>query len=167
MEIHRFELAKTRKKGRTEVDAVTRRVDRSGEAAAPELETEMDMLEALIEACDDAANLSTAGERSAAYREGHSAALRYARICVLDQMASAAMDFTDTSDNGEHRSERHRARTLAALRTISQRLSDALHTNPEDDVAAGYRDGILIALDLTEEQERAVQRELGCATLTG
>ncbi|MGV0579847.1 hypothetical protein ABQF17_17640 [Mycolicibacterium elephantis] len=149
------------------MDAVMRRVDRSGEAAASEVETEMDVLEALIEACDDAANLSTAEERSAAYRKGYSAALRYARICVLDQMASAAMDFTDASHNGDHRPERHRARTLAALRTISQRLSDALHTNPEDDVAAGYRDGILIALDLTEEQERAVQRELSCATLTG
>ena len=67
----------------------------------------------------------------------------------------------------DHRPERHRARTLAALRTISQRLSDALHTNPEDDVAAGYRDGILIALDLTEEQERAVRRDVRCATLTG
>lgn len=135
-----------------------RRADGPSEAATSNEQTEMDVLEVLIKACDDAAIPSTAEERSAAYRKGYAAALRYARICVLDQMASAAMDFADG---------RHRARTLAALRTIAQRLSEELRTDLEDDVAAGYRDGIRVALDLTEEQERAVQRELSCATLTG
>ncbi len=150
------------------MDAVTGHTGRPIEAATSDEHTELDALEkALVKACDDVANASAAGDRSAAYRKGYTAALRYARICVLDQIASAAMDFMKASRNGDRRWERHRTRTLAALRTISQRLSEALRANPEDDVAAGYRDGILVALELTEEQERAVQRELSCTTLTG
>lgn len=150
------------------MNAVTGRTGQPSEAAASSEQSELDVLEkALVKACAEVANASTAGERGAAYRKGRTAALRFARICVLDQMASAAMDFTNVSGNGDGRSERDRNRTLAALGTISQRLSEALRAHPEDDVAAGYRDGIRAALELTEEQERAVRRDVRCATLTG
>ncbi|MDQ2637837.1 MAG: hypothetical protein M3Y83_13255 [Actinomycetota bacterium] len=150
------------------MNAVMGRAGQPSEAATSSDQSELDVLEkALVKACDDVANTSTAGERSAAYRKGYTTALRFARICVLDQIASAAIDFTNISGNGDGRSERDRSRTLAALGTISQRLSEALRAQPEGDVAAGYRAGIRAALVLTEEQERAVQRELGCATLTG
>ncbi|MGE2725197.1 hypothetical protein [Mycolicibacterium pulveris] len=126
--------------------------------------TELDALEEALAAAYDAPT----GERTAMYHKGYTAALRFARICILDQMAIIAMDFTNASGNGERWTVRHRTRTLAALRTISQRLSEALRSQPNDDVAAGYRDGIRVALELTTEQERAVQqREQRCATLTG
>lgn len=143
------------------------RTGQPSEAATSSAQSDLDVLEkALVKACDDVTNTSTA-ERSAAYRKGYTAAFRFARICVLDQIASAAMGFTNVSSNGDGRSARNRNRTLGALGTISQRLSGALRAQPEDDVAAGYRDGIHAALELTEEQERAVQRDLRCATLTG
>lgn len=132
-----------------------RRTDLPGEAATPADRTELDALE---EALAKAGGALT-GERSAAYRKGYTAATRFARICVLDQMAVIAMDFTNASRNGERWSQRHLTRTLAALRTISQRLAEALRAEPRDDVAAGYRDGIQVALELTRERERAVQRE--------
>lgn len=131
------------------------RTEPPGEAATSVDRTALDALE---EALAKAGGAST-GERSAAHRKGYTAALRFARLCVLDQMAVIAMDFTNASRNGERWSQRLRARTLAALRKISQRLSEALRAESHDDVAAGYRDGIRVALELTREQERAVQRK--------
>lgn len=100
--------------------------------------------------------------RSPAYIRGYTAAIRYARICVLDRIAAAAVDFIDDPRPYELRRDRERLRTIVALRSIATRLVQELRSDPEDEVAAGYRRGIVVALEVISDQEREVQQESEC-----
>ncbi|MBX5488918.1 hypothetical protein MHAS_02325 [Mycolicibacterium hassiacum DSM 44199] len=145
------------------MDAVPEHSEPSGQrvpdGGRPGVMVDMELLERAL----DRAGHDIGDDGSAEYRKGKEAALRFARICVLDEIAIAAAHFIDQVD-GDGRADRDRARVLAALRTVTERLNHGLRNAASDysgDEATGYRDGLRVALDLTAERERVVAAQAG------
>ena len=130
-----------------------------GEAEPDDQPTTTVLERVLVQARDGLYAAPTPSGRSAAYVRGYTSAIRYARICVLDRIAAAAVDFIDDPRPHEIRQDRERLRTFVALRSIATRLLQELRADAEDDVAAGYRRGIVVALEVISDQERTVQQE--------
>lgn len=82
--------------------------------------------------------------RAKLFRIGHDAGMRFARICVLDTLASEAAHIGAC----EHNARPHRRREQASVQSIQARLTSELDTattgDPEYD--AGYRTGVQLAL---------------------
>ncbi|MGE2719420.1 hypothetical protein [Mycolicibacterium celeriflavum] len=97
---------------------------------------------------------SPPSDRSDAYRRGFAMGLRFARICVLDEIAANSGSFIQASLNGGPRPQRECARTRAALRRIAERLTDEFVLGA-DDHAAGYRDATAVVLErIADTQEQ-------------
>lgn len=114
----------------------------------------------LVRLLDDLADVSPPTHRSTAYRNGYTAGIRFARICVLDEIALASGTLVKSSQTRGRRPDRERVRAGVALSTIAARLSrDAV---PDaDDGAAGRQDAISLALQLVSECERQIGQETG------
>lgn len=92
-------------------------------------------------------------DRCACHAKGYSAAIRFARICVLDEIALVSGSFEKSVPPGSIRRDHGSVRTRAALRAINARISREF---PRADAqeAAGYRSGIAYARGLIAELER-------------
>lgn len=107
----------------------------------------------LVELLDDLTDASPPVDRSNAYLKGYSAGIRFARICVLDEMALKSGSFVSGSVSCGHRRAREQVRTRAALATIAARLSRAVVPG-QDDGAAGHREAIATALQRISQLQR-------------
>ncbi|WP_326548185.1 hypothetical protein QGN32_08770 [Mycolicibacterium sp. ND9-15] len=107
----------------------------------------------LVGLLEDLADASPPADRSDAYRMGYSMGIRFARICVLDEIAAKSGSFVRAALAGGHRPNREQARTRAALRRIAARLSPDF-TLGGDDRTAGYRDATAVALELISRLDR-------------
>ncbi|KUH81942.1 hypothetical protein AU187_17305 [Mycobacterium sp. IS-1556] len=114
----------------------------------------------LVQLLDDLADASPPTDRSTAYRNGYTAGIRFARICVLDEIALASGSFAKSSHTRGRRRDRERVRAGVALSTIAARLSRDAVPGAEDG-AAGRRDAISLALQLVSECERQISHEPG------
>lgn len=86
------------------------------------------------------------GGRSAEYRRGHRAGLSYARLCVLDELA------TDAAMGGARIENPHRGWEEVVLAAIAQRLGleyDTCRAPSGDQFGAGYRAGVEVARNYT------------------
>lgn len=107
----------------------------------------------LVGLLDDLADASPQPDRSDAYLRGYSMGIRFARICVLDEIAAKSGSFVRASLTGGRWANREQARTHAVLRRIAGRLSDDF-TLGGDDHAAGYRHAAGVALESISRLER-------------
>nr|CRL71252.1 hypothetical protein CPGR_01908 [Mycolicibacterium malmesburyense] len=108
----------------------------------------------LVGLLDALAEASPPSDRSDDYRRGYSMGLRFARICVLDEIAANSGSFIRASLNGGTRPQRECARTRAAHQRIAARLTDEFVLGA-DDHAAGYRDATAVVLNrIAETQEQ-------------
>lgn len=108
----------------------------------------------LVALLDALAEASPPSGRSDIYRRGFNMGLRFARICVLDEIAANSGSFIRASLNGGPRAQRESARTHAALRRIAARLTDEFVLGA-DDHAVGYWDATAVVLERIDgEQER-------------
>ncbi|KUH97286.1 hypothetical protein [Mycobacterium sp. IS-3022] len=114
----------------------------------------------LVRLLDDLADAPPPADRSTAYHNGYTAGIRFARICVLDEIALASGSFAKSSHTRGRRRDRERVRAGVALGTIAARLSRDAVPGAEDD-AAGRRDAISLALRLISEYEREINQETG------
>ncbi|WP_157897549.1 hypothetical protein [Mycolicibacterium rutilum] len=94
---------------------------------------------------DELTDVSAPADRSPAYRRGFDAGTRYARICVLDEIAAVSGGLDEAAMIDGMRRDRELMRVRAALRTIERRLADAAAPGAGDS-ATGFRDAVDIAL---------------------
>ncbi len=107
-----------------------------------------------MEFLDTLAEASPLSYRGDAYRRGFDMGLRFARICVLDEIAANAGTFVRASLDGAL-PQRECARARAALRRIAARLADEIVPGA-DDHATGYRDATAVVLEMLHTQEQQV-----------
>ncbi|MGE2832594.1 hypothetical protein [Mycobacterium sp. SMC-4] len=113
----------------------------------------------------DAINSGTAPpNRGAAYQSGHASGLRFAGLCVLDQIAAAAGGLAMLTRSQDPPSERDRVRIMAALDRVAARL--AAHRRPwaDGESAAGYRDALVHALGVVSDRKEAISQQSWCLT---
>ena len=135
------------------------RVGGTGQGADPDIHPNEDVHERALAQTRDALFAAPKPRgRSTDYERGFTAAIRYARVCVLDRMSSGTVDFIEDLHPYDLRMDRERLRTSVALRSIGSRLLQELRADPEDEVAAGYRRGIVVALGVIADQESALQQ---------
>ncbi|MCV7282914.1 hypothetical protein H7J88_25075 [Mycolicibacterium flavescens] len=103
--------------------------------------------EALRRLLDELAEASPPAERGPAYRAGFSAGIRFARICVLDEIAAASGYLDRIAMTNGSRRDRESVRIRAAVRTIGRRLGNEIALG-DDDGADGYRDAIAVAQEV-------------------
>lgn len=97
----------------------------------------------LVQLLDALADASAPAARDEEYRKGYSRGIRFARICVLDEIAAKSGSFGRVSRTAESWRGREEARTRAALRRIAARLSGEFASG-SDGQAAGYRDATAV-----------------------
>lgn len=111
---------------------------------------------------DDIAGGSAPTDSTAAYRSGHAAALRFAGLCVLDQIAAAAGGLAPSTASEDPPSERDRVRIVAALDRVATRLTAHRRPWADGDAAAGYRDGIAYALGVVSARREDIGQQSWC-----
>lgn len=104
---------------------------------------------------DDLTEVSAPQDRSAAYRVGFNAGIRFARICVLDEIAAASGYVDRVAMSNGIRRNRERVLIRAAVRTIERRLAAEVTARNGDDGAAGYRDAIAVARETVSGLQHA------------
>ncbi|MGE2732195.1 hypothetical protein ACQI4F_22235 [Mycolicibacterium vaccae] len=110
----------------------------------------------LTEVRDAITGGSAGPDRGAAYRSAYAAGLRFAGLCVLDQIAAAAGGLTRAAPS-DPASCRDRVRIVAALDRIAARLAAQRRPWADGESAAGYRDALAYALGVVRERREEVR----------